>query len=229
MLLESLAATALHAKLIYLCTNSAMAANKKVNSTGLIDYLSRKLNSDKVTQRLSTGYMSGSDMCKDWSLRLIAGDLSLVYDLIMRYESQNRGMRVLVTMTTADADVSHEVHVRMHLIHTTTQQYAHPMYRINHDIDDTETDDSNEWNSRFMSGDLSLVYELVMRYESQNAGMRVMASITTATAGIDRDEHAYLHVLNTVIKRVAPTVECTACTDQIGEGGPGHGQQQTPL
>jgi hypothetical protein len=45
---------------------------------------------------------------------------------------------------------------------------------------------------------LSLVHDLVERHESVNAGMRVLATVTTANAGIERRVHELRHQQNAI-------------------------------
>jgi hypothetical protein len=49
------------------------------------------------------------------------------------------------------------------------------------------------WTSRFISGDLTLVHDLVERHEAVNAGTRVLATVTTAGADISCEAHELLH------------------------------------
>jgi hypothetical protein len=54
------------------------------------------------------------------------------------------------------------------------------------------------WTSRFISGDLSLVHDLVERHEAVNKGTRVLATVTTAGSDIDEEVHELLHQDNAI-------------------------------
>ena len=53
------------------------------------------------------------------------------------------------------------------------------------------------WTSRFISGDLTLINDMVDRHESVNEGTRVKATVTTAGPDVDRDVHERMHQDNT--------------------------------
>jgi hypothetical protein len=55
-----------------------------------------------------------------------------------------------------------------------------------------------EWVYRFISGDMTLVHDLVDRHEAANPGAQVRATVTTAGADIDAEVVALLHQDNAI-------------------------------
>ena len=74
-----------------------------------------------------------------------------------------------------------------------------------------------DWTSRFISGDLALVHDLVDRHESVNVGTRVKATVTTADAAIDPDVHERLHQDNATIDQLKVRIAKVIQDAETGE------------
>ena len=158
------------------------------NSRGLGDYLSRAFNGHKIAQRPSDGYINATDMCKVKKGKLLADwrrnkDTQAFIDAL----SFNMGIPILkLVISVVGGDRSGTwIHPKA-AIHLAMWLNAHFAVQV------------ISWTSRFISGDLTLVHDLVERHEAVNTGTKVLATVTTAGADTTREAHELLHQDNAI-------------------------------
>ena len=110
--------------------------------------------------------------------RFLAGDLSLVHDLVERHESMNTGTRVLATVTTAGVEIYRDVFELLHQDNAIEQENAHIKVSIAQVLIDMET------------GEEKLV-PLIAKSNDHKTGKVVSEPQSLRRAGTDAGAHAY--------------------------------------
>ena len=154
------------------------------NNTAIGEYLTHFFGNCEIAQRSKDGYIDATSMCKVKPGKKIAHwRENKTTSTFLEALSSDIGIPISSLCDVSRGGASYggswiHPYASIHLA-----MWISPIFAIK----------VIKWTSRFISGDLTLVHDLVDRHEAANPGAQVRATLTTAGPSIDPDAVNLLH------------------------------------
>ena len=151
-------------------------------------YLARMFSGQRISQRQSGGYINATEMCKVQEGKKLNA---------WRRNQNTQAYLVSVSITTG-VPIEGLVESKTGSQMAGGGTWIHPRVAV-HLAFWVSPEFGNQvmsWASRFISGDLTLVADLVKQHEEANPDTSVLATVTTAGADVQREAHQQMHRVN---------------------------------